>query len=58
MFTSKDNDRSGQLVTREELTKILKECAKEKCLGLDGWVTELFIHFIDLMIPNLLEVVE
>jgi len=56
MFTSEDNDRLGQPVIREELTKILKECVKEKSMFLDGWVLELFIHFIDLMILDLLEI--
>lgn len=58
MFTSEDNDRLGQPVTREKLTNILKECVKEKSMGLDGWGIELFIHFIDLMIPYLLEIVQ
>lgn len=26
-------------------------------MGLDGWVIELFIHFVDLMLPNFLVVV-
>lgn len=58
MFTSEDNDRLGQPIIREELTKILKECAKEKSLGLYGWGIEIFIHFIDLMILDLLVVAE
>jgi len=58
MFTSEDNDKSRQSVIRDELMKILKECAKEKILGLDGWGLEFFIHFIDLMILYLLVIAE
>ena len=58
MFTFEDNERLGQPITREELTKILKECEKEKPLGPNGWVVEIFIHFTDFMIPYLLEIAE
>lgn len=56
MLTSEDNGRLGQPIAREELTKIFKECAKDKSLEPDGWGVELLIHFMDLMIPNFLVV--
>lgn len=54
MFSVEDNDKLGQPISRAGLTDILKECAKEKSPGSNGWGVELFLHYIELMIPDLL----
>lgn len=56
MFTKEDDDKLGQLISRAEPTKILKDCKKEKSPGPDWWGMELFLQFIDLMLLDHLEV--
>jgi hypothetical protein len=46
------------LVTLEELKSILFHFKKEKSSGPDGWTTEFFIYFFDLVGEDLLAMVE
>jgi hypothetical protein len=45
-------------VTMAELKLVLFHCKKEKSLGPDGWSTDFFIHFFDLVGEDLLQMVE
>jgi hypothetical protein len=45
-------------VTLEELKSILFLFKKEKISSLDGWTTEFFIYFFDLVGKDLLAMVE
>jgi len=58
LFLGEDNDTLCRLVTKEELVDTMKESAREKSLGPNSWGVEVFIHFADLMIPNLLAATE
>jgi hypothetical protein len=44
--------------TKEELFETINSFKKEKSPGPDGWSVELFLHFFELMSPDLLEVIE
>jgi hypothetical protein len=44
--------------TKTELFEIINSFKKEKSPGPDGWSVELFLHFFELMCPDLLEVME
>jgi hypothetical protein len=44
--------------TIEEILDVLKGFAKDKSLGPDGWTVEFFLHFFDMVGPDLLVVVE
>lgn len=52
MFSEADNVLLGRPITREELAVVLKDCAKEKSPGLNGWGVELFIHFFGVDDPG------
>jgi len=54
MFSAEDNALLGHSIMRVEISEIIKECAKEKSSGPDGWEIELFMHFKELMMPSLL----
>jgi hypothetical protein len=45
-------------VTMEELKSVLFHFKKEKSPGPDGWTTEFFIYFFDLVGQDLLAMVE
>jgi hypothetical protein len=45
-------------VTLSELKDILFHFKKERSPGPDGWTTEFFCHFFDLVGPDLLQMVE
>jgi len=57
-FLKEENEQLCRLVTEEELVDTMKETTKEKIPGPDNWGVELFIHFAELMIPNLLTTIE
>jgi hypothetical protein len=44
--------------TKEDLWKILKDFAKDKSPGLDGWTVEFFLHYYELVGEDLLGMVE
>jgi len=44
--------------SKEELWKVLKDFAKDKSLGPDGWTVELFLHYFELVWEDLLKVFE
>eukprot|EP00253_Pinus_taeda_P030883 PITA_30883 len=46
-----------EVVTKEEVEHVLKSMAKDKSPGPDGWTSELFNHFFDLIGDELTEVV-
>ena len=50
-------DISGP-VSKEEVEAAMKTMGKEKSPGPDGWTIELFLHFFDLIGPDITEVVE
>jgi len=58
MVFEPDNARMGAPVTLEEIERVLKICAKDKCPGPDGWTVEFFICFWDLIGPEVLALVE
>eukprot|EP00253_Pinus_taeda_P022219 PITA_22219 len=50
-------DISGP-VSKEEVEAAMKTMGKEKSPGPDGWTIEIFLHFFDLIGPDITEVVE
>eukprot|EP00253_Pinus_taeda_P008941 PITA_08941 len=46
-----------EVVTKEEVEHVLKSMAKDKSPGPDGWTSELFNHFFELIGDELTEVV-
>jgi hypothetical protein len=44
--------------TLQEILVALKSFSKDKSLGPDGWTIEFYLHFFDLVGPDLLELVE
>jgi hypothetical protein len=44
--------------TLEELSEVLKGFSKDKSPGPDGWTVEFFLHFFDMVGPDLLAMVE
>jgi hypothetical protein len=44
--------------TKEEIYQVLKDFKREKSPGPDGWTVELYLHFFELMGPDLLEAIE
>lgn len=47
-----------QSVTLEEVKEVMFLFKKEKSMGLDGWIVELFTHFFDLVGEDLLAMVK
>eukprot|EP00253_Pinus_taeda_P031667 PITA_31667 len=45
-------------VSKEEVEAAMKNMAKDKIPGLDGWTIELFLHFFDLIGSKITDVVE
>jgi len=45
-------------VSREELEAVLKCFKKDKSTGLDGWLTEFYSSFFELIGDNLLQTIE
>eukprot|EP00253_Pinus_taeda_P027835 PITA_27835 len=45
-------------VSKEEVDAAMKTMGREKSPGPDGWTIELFLHFFDLIGPDITEVVE
>ena len=45
-------------VTLQELKLILSQCKQERSPGPDGWTSEFFSHFFDLVGPDLLQMIE
>jgi len=56
--TVKDNLLLDRPCTIQEALVALKSFSKDKSLGLDGWIIEFYLHFFDLVGPELLELVE
>lgn len=52
MFRDEQNEELYRPVF-EELLKVMKSFKKDKCLGLDGWTIEFFLHFFDLVKKDL-----
>jgi hypothetical protein len=44
--------------TLQEISVALKSFSKDKSPGPDGWTVEFYLHFFDLVGPDLLELVE
>ena len=53
-----DNKRLMEVVTNNELLKILHSFQKDKILGPDGWPFEFYIGIFDLVGVDLLKFVE
>ena len=45
-------------ITKGELEMVIKSMQKEKSLGLDGWIVELFQGFFELIGNDILRLVE
>jgi hypothetical protein len=58
MVTEDEAELLFKPVTLEELKSTLENFKKERSPGPDGWTTEFFIFFFDLMGEDLLEMVE
>eukprot|EP00253_Pinus_taeda_P009779 PITA_09779 len=58
MFDESINDSIYQLVTEDELLKVLKAFSKDKCPGPDGWNIEFFLYFFDILKTDLLNMIE
>lgn len=58
MFKQEDNAKLGEPIKKNEDMVVIHASAKEKIPSLDGWGVELFHHFFDLMIENILVVEE
>jgi hypothetical protein len=48
----------NEKVTEEELLSASSSFKKDKIPGPNGWLVEIYLHFIDLLEPNLLRVIE
>jgi hypothetical protein len=44
--------------SKDEIFEVLRGFTKDKSPGPDGWTVEFFLHFYDLIVDDLLEVVE
>jgi len=42
----------------QEVLAALKSFSKDKIPGPDGWTVEFYLHFFNLMGPNLLDLIE
>jgi hypothetical protein len=58
MVTEEDSILLERICTKEELWNILKDFAKDKSPGPDGWTVEFFLHFFELVGEDLLGMVE
>jgi len=58
MFDDEKNKEILQPITEEELLGVMKAFKKDKCLGLDGWTIEFYIHLFDTIKSGLLGMVE
>lgn len=56
--SQRDAEQIGKAVNLEEIELALKSFARDKSLGPDGWTVEFFLHFFDLMGPDILDMVE
>jgi len=57
-FTDEDCRKLSSPVTLLEVEQILKQCAKEKSPGPDGWTVEFYLGFWDILGPEVLQLVE
>lgn len=58
MITAEDAAELYKPVSLAELKNILQHFKKERSLGLDGWTTEFFIYYFELVGEDLLHMVE
>lgn len=58
MVNEEVKDQMGSPITKGEILGVLKDLARDKSPGLDGWSVELFIHFQDIMMDELFKMVE
>jgi hypothetical protein len=58
MVTEDEADSLFNPVTLEEIKSVLEKFKKDRSPGPDGWTTEFFISFFDLVGEDLLEMVE
>ena len=58
MVNKMDNDHTSRLIIREEVLEVLKIMTKDKSPGQYEWSMELFLHFQDIMIEELMEMDE
>lgn len=55
MVEAEDNVRIGRPTTLKEIKDTLNAFAKDKSPGPNGWTTELFIDFVDLVGEDILK---
>lgn len=58
MFNENQNNILFSEVSEQELLATMKYFQKDKCLVLDGWTIDFFIHFLVLFKSDLLNMVE
>lgn len=58
MFHSDKNGELFKPINMEEVHYVLKSFTKDKCLRPSGWMVKFFLHFIDLIGPDLVQTVE
>ena len=58
MFAELEGERLYLPVTMEEIHSTLKAFDLSKSPGPDGWTVEFFLHFFDLLGPEILVMVE
>lgn len=58
LFTEQEGEDIMLPVTLQEIYSVLKRFAKDKSPGPDGWTSELFLEFFDIMGLDILAMVE
>jgi hypothetical protein len=58
LFTDAEVEALYSSIDLDELKKVITKFKIDKSLGPDGWTTEFFIHFFDLVGGDLLDMVE
>ena len=48
-FNNEEGSNVGEIVSLEDIERILKKFSKSKSLGLDGWTIEFFLYFFDVV---------
>lgn len=57
-FTEEDNASIGRPISLAEFGEVLKEMAKDKSLGSNGWTVEFYLLFFDLLGLKIVRLVE
>jgi len=58
MFDEEENICFFKEVAADEILEVLKAFKKDKSLGTDGWIVEMFTHFFEIFKYDLLNMVE